>query len=264
MEQQVKELTTQIADRDDRLRKMEADLKDSIDKGFTLREIISELETQIESKTINEHVLETKVKELEKYIDVQNQQNESLHQEMESVKTDLVGRGYDEKIAKLEEELRQRQPSAEQNIVLEALTVQLRDIEETLERKTKNLETLHSTSGASLGCSSPSEDVSVNQDSPLHRQRKAGSAGSAEDGSPSGDKPKVTPLPVDEVQRIFDKLHRHSRVEDVAIKRINDLEMQISNIRSGYAPPSVCARDLMHGDPVFAGLARVLYYLEQE
>ncbi|XP_050081236.1 pericentrin-like isoform X1 [Anopheles maculipalpis] len=235
MEQHVKELTTQIADRDDRLRKMEADLKDSIDKGFTLREIISELETQIESKTINEHVLETKVKELEKYIDVQNQQNESLHQEVESVKTDLVGRGYDEKIAKLEEELRQRQPSAEQCIVLEALTVQLRDIEETLERKTKNLETLHSTSGASLGCSSPSEDVSVNQDSPLHRQRKAGSAGGAEDGSSSGDKPKVTPLPVDEVQRIFDKLHRHSRVEDVAIKRINDLEMQISHIRSGYA-----------------------------
>ncbi|XP_035892556.1 pericentrin isoform X2 [Anopheles stephensi] len=235
MEQQVKELAVQIADRDDRLRKMEADLKDSIDKGFTLREIISELETQIESKTINEHVLETKVKELEKYIDVQNQQNESLHQEMESVKTDLVSRGYDEKIAKLEEELRQRQPSAEQSIVLEALTVQLRDIEETLERKTKNLETLHSTSGASLGCSSPSEDVSVNQDSPLHRQRKGGSAGGAEDGSSGGDKPKVTPLPVDEVQRIFDKLHRHSRVEDVAIKRINDLEMQISNIRSGYA-----------------------------
>ncbi|EAA07010.5 AGAP010655-PA, partial [Anopheles gambiae str. PEST] len=222
MEQQVKELTTQIADRDDRLRKMEADLKDSIDKGFTLREIISELETQIESKTINEHVLETKVKELEKYIDVQNLQNESLHQEMESVRTDLAGRGYDAKIAKLEEELRQRQPSAEQSIVLEALTVQLRDIEETLDRKTKNLETLHSTSGASVGCSSPSEDVSVNQDSPLHRQRR--SAGGA-----------VTPLPVDEVQRIFDKLHRHSRVEDVAIKRINDLEMQISNIRGGYA-----------------------------
>ncbi|XP_061519075.1 A-kinase anchor protein 9 isoform X3 [Anopheles gambiae] len=243
MEQQVKELTTQIADRDDRLRKMEADLKDSIDKGFTLREIISELETQIESKTINEHVLETKVKELEKYIDVQNLQNESLHHEMESVRTDLAGRGYDAKIAKLEEELRQRQPSAEQSIVLEALTVQLRDIEETLDRKTKNLETLHSTSGASVGCSSPSEDVSVNQDSPLHRQRRsaggAGGDGAAEEdgGSPNGggDKPKVTPLPVDEVQRIFDKLHRHSRVEDVAIKRINDLEMQISNIRGGYA-----------------------------
>ncbi|KFB46504.1 AGAP010655-PA-like protein [Anopheles sinensis] len=238
VELQVKDLTAQIADRDDRIRKMETDLKDSIDKGFTLREIISELETQIESKTINEHVLETKVKELERYIDVQNQQNESLHQEMESFKTDLAVRGYDDKIARLEEELRQRQPTAEQSIVLEALTVQLRDIEETLERKTKNLETLHSTSGASLGCSSPSEDISVNQDSPLHRKRRAASSGAGVEGSAGENaesKPSVTPLPVDEVQRIFDKLHRHSRVEDVAIKRINDLEMQITNIRSGYA-----------------------------
>ncbi|XP_058118059.1 A-kinase anchor protein 9 [Anopheles ziemanni] len=237
VELQVKDLTAQIAERDDRIRKMETDLKDSIDKGFTLREIISELETQIESKTINEHVMETKVKELERYIDVQNQQNESLHQEMESFKTDLVVRGYDDKIARLEEELRQRQPTAEQSIVLEALTVQLRDIEETLERKTKNLETLHSTSGASLGCSSPSEDISVNQDSPLHRKRRAASGGAGVDGGAGSaeSKPSVTPLPVDEVQRIFDKLHRHSRVEDVAIKRINDLEMQITNIRSGYA-----------------------------
>ncbi|XP_058065530.1 A-kinase anchor protein 9 [Anopheles bellator] len=244
VELQVKELTVLIAERDERVRKMEGDLKDSIDKGFTLREIIAELETQIESKAINEHVLELKVKELEKYIDVQNQQNESLHQEMESIKADVAVRGYEEKIAKLEDELRQRQPSAEHSIVLEALTVQLRDIEETLERKTKNLETLNSTSGASLGCSSPSEDISVNQDSPLHRKRRSTAAGTVaaaesdgggtDDGT-AGDKPAVTPLPVDEVQRIFDKLHRHSRIEDVAIKRINDLEMQITNIRAGYA-----------------------------
>ncbi|XP_049538839.1 pericentrin isoform X2 [Anopheles darlingi] len=237
-EQQMKELTAQIAERDERVRKMETDLKDSIDKGFTLREIIAELETQIESKTINEHVLETKVKELEKYIDVQNRQNESLQQEMESFKADMVVRGYDEKIAKLEEELRQRQPSAEQGIVLQALIVQLHDIEETLERKTKNLETLNSTSGASLGCSSPSEDISVNQDSPLHRRKKSASSGGgagAEGGAGGEEKPAIPPLPVDEVQRIFDKLHRHSRIEDVAIKRINDLEMQITNIRSAYA-----------------------------
>lgn len=201
---------------------------------------------------------------------MQNLQNESLHQEMESVRTDLAGRGYDAKIAKLEEELRQRQPSAEQSIVLEALTVQLRDIEETLDRKTKNLETLHSTSGASVGCSSPSEDVSVNQDSPLHRQRRsaggAGGDGAAEEdgGSPNGggDKPKVTPLPVDEVQRIFDKLHRHSRVEDVAIKRINDLEMQISNIRGGYAVSDGFKRSfftLLHGSG--NGCAIILCYI---
>lgn len=132
----------------------------------------------------------------------------------------MTVRGYDDKIAKLEEELRQTKPSVEHSLVLEALTVQLRDVEETLERKTKNLETLHANSSASLVCSSPSEDISVN--SPSHRKK------SAENSS-------IPPLPVDEVQRIFDKLHRHTRVEEVAIKRINDLEMQICSVRNEYA-----------------------------
>ncbi|XP_062715949.1 A-kinase anchor protein 9-like isoform X4 [Aedes albopictus] len=216
-EQNSKELALELAARDEKIRKLENDLKDSIDKGFTLREIISELETQNESKAIDQQVLVTKLKELENYIDAQNRQNESLHQE-----TDMTVRGYDDRIAKLEEELRQSKPSVEHSLVLEALTVQLRDVEETLERKTKNLETLNSNSGASLVCSSPSEDVSVNQDSPLHRKKAAESS-------------SVTQLPVDEVQRIFDKLHRHTRIEEVAIKRINDLEMQICSVRNSYA-----------------------------
>ncbi|XP_062558955.1 centromere-associated protein E isoform X2 [Armigeres subalbatus] len=216
-EQHSKELSTELAARDDKIRKLENDLKDSIDKGFTLREIITELETQNESRGIDQQVLVTKIKELELYIDAQNRQNESLHQE-----TDIAVRGYDDRIAKLEEELRQSKPSLEHGLVLEALTVQLRDVEETLERKTKNLETLHSNSAASLVCSSPSEDISVNQDSPLHRKK-------------STENSSVPPLPVDEVQRIFDKLHRHTRIEDVAIKRINDLEMQISSVRNSYA-----------------------------
>ncbi|XP_053688729.1 A-kinase anchor protein 9 isoform X2 [Sabethes cyaneus] len=219
-EQHVKDLTAQLGEKDDKIRKLENDLKDSIDKGFTLREIITELETQVESKSINEHVLQSKVKELELYIDTQNRQNESLHQE-----ADGMTRGHSEKIAKLEEELRQSRPSVEQSLVLEALTVQLRDIEETLEKKTKNLETLHSNSAASLVCSSPSEDISMNQDSPLHRKR-------LREGETAG---QPLSLPVDEVQRVFDKLHRHTRIEEVAIKRINDLEMQIASVRASYA-----------------------------
>lgn len=62
MEQQSKEFSAQLIEKDDKIRKLEIDLKDSIDKGFTLREIITELETQIESKTINEHVLDVKIK----------------------------------------------------------------------------------------------------------------------------------------------------------------------------------------------------------
>lgn len=145
----------------------------------------------------------------------------------------MTVRGYDDRIAKLEEELRQSKPSVEHSLVLEALTVQLRDVEETLERKTKNLETLNSNSGASLVCSSPSEDVSVNQDSPLHRKKAAESS-------------SVPQLPVDEVQRIFDKLHRHTRIEEVAIKRINDLEMQICSVRNSYAVSTfLCTFDIV-------------------
>ncbi|XP_058833017.1 pericentrin isoform X2 [Topomyia yanbarensis] len=224
VDQNGKELCAQISGKDDIIRKLENDLKDSIDKGFTLREIISELETQIESKSINELILHAKIKELELYIDAQNRQNESLHQEVESIKMDATTRGYSEKIAKLEDELRYTRPSVEQSLVLESLTVQLRAIEDTLERKIKNLETLHSNSAASLVCSSPSEDISLNQDSPLHRKKC--NEGDAADQPPH--------LPVDEVQRIFDKLHRHTRFEEVAIKRINDLEMQIASVRSSF------------------------------
>ncbi|XP_055624894.1 A-kinase anchor protein 9 isoform X3 [Toxorhynchites rutilus septentrionalis] len=226
VEQQSKEFSTQLTEKDDKIRKLEIDLKDSIDKGFTLREIITELETQIESKTINEHVLDVKIKELENYIDAQNRQNESLHHEVESIRTDIAVRGYEDKIAKLEEELQRTRPSVEHSLVLEALTAQLRDIEETLDKKARNLETLHSNSAASLVCSSPSEDVSVNHESPLHK-KKINENGNA--GQP------LPPLPVDEVQRIFDKLHRHTRIEEVAIKRINDLEMQIGGLRGSFA-----------------------------
>lgn len=62
MEQQSKELSAELLARDEKIRKLENDLKDSIDKGFTLREIISELETQNESKAIDQQVLVTKLK----------------------------------------------------------------------------------------------------------------------------------------------------------------------------------------------------------
>lgn len=41
-------------------------------------------------------------------------------------------------------------------------------------------------------------------------------------------------LPVDDVQRIMEKLIKHNRAEEAAIKRIRDLEMQICNVRRSY------------------------------
>lgn len=67
---------------------------------------------------------------------------------------------YRDKIANLEEQLQHARPSAEQSILIEQISSQLKEIETSLDRKTKNFESLHSAI-YSASCSSPSEDVSV-------------------------------------------------------------------------------------------------------
>lgn len=62
MEQQIKEMTITIASYEDKKQKLEVDQKAYIDKIFVLREVIADLETQVETKALNEHVLSEKVK----------------------------------------------------------------------------------------------------------------------------------------------------------------------------------------------------------
>lgn len=182
MEQQIKEMTLSISDYEDKKQQLENDLKASIDKIFVLREIIAELEKQVETKSANENTLNEKIKvhptikqhprilyssnncflfeqSLETYANAQSHTNESLHDEMESLKTEMVT-NYRERISSLEEQLQNARPSAEQSMLIEQISGQLKEIEISLDRKTKNLESLHSAI-YSASCSSPSEDVSV-------------------------------------------------------------------------------------------------------
>lgn len=120
MDQQIKEMATSISSYEEKKLKLETELKASIDKIFDLRDIISELEKQVELKSINEHVLNEKVKVLETYLNTQNQTNDTLQEEMESLKTECVT-GYQEKIHNLEEQLRILRPSAEQTLMIEQI-----------------------------------------------------------------------------------------------------------------------------------------------
>ena len=161
---------------------------------------------------------------MELYIDAQGRQNESLQQEMESFKTEVIVRGYDEKIANLEDQLRHVRPSDEQSVILDQMISQLKDIEDNLEKKTKALEALHANAGTISLSTSPSEDVSVAQDSPIRKANVAANEKQSNDSI----------IPIDEVQRIVDKLTKHSRVEDVTIKRVLDMEMQMNDFRTGF------------------------------
>nr|XP_036671686.1 pericentrin isoform X2 [Drosophila suzukii] len=217
LEAQFREVNHQLSESNAKRDKFEVELKASIDKIFVLREIISELETQVQTKALNEQVLGEKAKQLEEYVSLQMRDNDALQQEVHSLKTD-IGEGYQSRIRLLEEKLQQGRPSAEQGSVLSQVAEKLRDIETTLDQKTKILESLHnSNTVSSSGSLSVTEDVSI------HGSKEPTAAGS----------PSHTSLTVEGVQRVTEKLDRHTRVEEAAIKRIRDLEMQVHQLRAG-------------------------------
>lgn len=102
------------------------------------------------------------------------------------------------------------------------MRIQLRDIEMMLMKKTKDLEQLHMSS-ANVSCSSPSEDVSIREHLDATR-------------CPTPDEMHCSEtvhvgLPFEEIERINEKLVRHNRAEEVALKSIRDLEMQARSSR---------------------------------
>ncbi|XP_062136622.1 pericentrin isoform X7 [Drosophila sulfurigaster albostrigata] len=223
LESHLRDVNQQLSESNAKRDKFEVELKASIDKIFVLREIISDLETQVQTKALNEQVMEEKSKQLEDYVKLQMRSQDALQQEVHSLKTD-IGEGYKSRIRQLEKKLQQGMPSAEQSIVLNQVAEQLRDIETTLDQKTKTLESLHNSNTASNSCSlSATEDVSV------HGGSKQPTASHTAEGSPSC----LHSLTVEGVQRVAEKLDKHTRVEEAAIKRIRDLEMQVTQMRTG-------------------------------
>lgn len=83
-----------------------------------------------------------------------------------------------------------------------------------MDKRTHDLEGLHST--ISTTCSSPSEDMSIRDQI---RPRTPSSVLDECD------------VPLQQLARLKEKLLKHARAEDAAIKRIKDLEMQLVGVR---------------------------------
>lgn len=166
----------------------------------------------------------TKFQELQNYINAQNRTNDTLKQDIETFKEELEDQGYVERIRSLEEQLKSAQPSAEHCLLIDQITAQLKSVGMTIERKTKTLEGFHAfSSTCSTTCSSPSEDVSV---------RGSGDMLDGADRSPF--KSLKMDGPFDEIQRVFEKLAKHNRIEEATVKRATDLEMQVNGIKGNY------------------------------
>lgn len=199
---------------------LQTDLKESINKIYDLREIIVELEKQIKEK-------DNTIKTLESDIECQKSTADSLQAEMKRLFTQTeITPTYEEKIHQLEEQLESLQPNADQSAAIERIASHLREIEDNLDRKINLLESVHVVTGTLTTCSSPSEDVSVR-----------GSGNNLDAAiSPRNFKylAKDPSFPVDQIMRILEKLQKHSKVEEAAIKLVRDLEMQIKALHTSY------------------------------
>ncbi|GLH11847.1 Uncharacterized protein GBIM_16588, partial [Gryllus bimaculatus] len=212
LEQQGKEALARHQQLEAHREALQVELKAAVDKVWLLRDVVAELELQAEAKDARAAHLEARL--------------ESLRAE--------GGSEISRQVAALQEQLHAHRLQAEQcrPAAIKQMKAQIREMEVNVEKRTHQLEALHATSSNQ---SSPSEDVSVRDmfrsDSP--EDMRAASASPSLTGSmgSSPRSPPPVPLPVRELSRLQERLQRHARAEEAALKKTRDLEMQLKAAR---------------------------------
>lgn len=122
-----------------------------------------------------------------------------------------------------QEELNKHKLSSEHfnvnSSVLKQMKTELHEMQNQLDKRIREMESAHMC-GSNLSLSQPSEDVSIREQIDATRCL-------------TPDDPSSPPmLPLDQVLKLKDKLLKHARAEEVAFKRIKDLEMQLTTMKN--------------------------------
>ena len=223
LESQMREMSSMMSDTEAKKTETESELKAAIDKIWVLREIITELEQQLQIKTEKEESLQMQINQLETVIAAQTKNQHELVQELDAVKMGSESKHLNEHINQLQEELRKHKLSSEQfkvnSSALKQMKAELRDMQNQLDKRIRDLESAHMCS-SNLSLSQPSEDVSIREQIDASR-------------CPTPDDPMSPPmLPLDQLLKLKEKMLKHARAEEVAFKRIKDLEMQVAAFKN--------------------------------
>ncbi|XP_043797350.1 A-kinase anchor protein 9-like isoform X7 [Apis laboriosa] len=223
LESQMREMSSLMSDTEAKKNETESELKAAIDKIWVLREIITDLEQQLQIKTEKEESLQLQINQLETVIAAQTKNQHELVQELDAVKMGSESKQLNEHIIHLQEELRKHKLSSEQfnvnSAALKQMKTELRDMQNQLDKRIKELESAHMCS-SNLSLSQPSEDVSIRDQIDATR-------------CPTPDDPTAPPmLPLDQLLKLKEKMLKHARAEEVAFKRIKDLELQVTAFRN--------------------------------
>ncbi|XP_049849613.1 A-kinase anchor protein 9-like isoform X1 [Schistocerca gregaria] len=225
LEVQLKETHLLHSEETSRKEEIEGELKAAVDKIWVLREIITELEHQVEQRSQRETELEQRVESLQAILEQQTQNHQRLAEELDSLRIDSGSIELTQHINRLEDELQKHRLHVEQlqsnSTAIQEMKTQLQELGDFIDKKTKDLESLFVPS-CSISCSSPSEDVSI-------REQIESLRCDTPDEVSGSEVPLI--LPLDDLNRLQEKMHRHSKADEVALKRIHDLEMQLQTVR---------------------------------
>ncbi|XP_026667954.1 golgin subfamily A member 4-like isoform X3 [Ceratina calcarata] len=223
LESQMKEMSSLMSDTEAKKTETESELKAAVDKIWVLREIITDLEYQLQAKTEKEESLKMQISQLETVIAAQTKNQHELVQELDAIKMGSETKQLSEHINHLQEELRRHKLSTEQfnvnSAALKQMKSELRDMQNQLDKRIKDMESTHMCS-SNLSLSHPSEDISIRDQIEATR-------------CPTPDDPTAPPmLPLDQLLKFKEKMMKHARVEEVALKRIKDLELQVTALKN--------------------------------
>ncbi|XP_067211849.1 golgin subfamily A member 4-like isoform X3 [Linepithema humile] len=223
LESQMREMSSSISDMEAKKSEKESELKAAVDKIWVLRDIITDLEQQLQVKIEREESLQLQIGQLETVITAQTKNQQELVQELDAIKSGSESRHLNEQINHLQEELSKHKLSSEHfnvnSSVLKQIKAELHEMQNQLDKRIRELESAHMC-GSNLSLSQPSEDVSIREQIDATRCL-------------TPDDPSSPPmLPLDQVLKLKDKMLKHARAEEVAFKRIKDLEMQLTAIKN--------------------------------
>ncbi|XP_045775076.1 pericentrin-like isoform X4 [Maniola jurtina] len=211
LETQTREMNQIIAELETKKAATDDQLKTTEEKIGLLRDIIADLENQLEQKTLRETEVLEQLEQMKKTIDERDRKMRAVLGELESLRSERVDQSEVTCLKCCQEEDRYME-------LVEKIKEQARCLEEKLARSTRRLERAHERSSA---CTSErTEDVSLHEQQDTHLEMKS------PESNPS---PRVEPL--SELSRVWERLEAHSRAEEAALKRIADLEMQRAQLK---------------------------------
>ncbi|XP_029659532.1 centrosomal protein of 290 kDa-like isoform X2 [Formica exsecta] len=223
LESQMREMSSLMSDTEAKKSEKESELKAAVDKIWVLRDVIADLEQRLQDKIEREESLQLQISQLETVITAQTKNQQDLVQELDAIKSGTESRHLNEQINHLREELNKHKLSSEHfnvnSSVLKQMKAELHEMQNQLDRRIRELESVHMC-GSNLSLSQPSEDVSIREQIDATRCL-------------TPDDPSSPPmLPLDQVLKLKDKMLKHARAEEVAFKRIKDLEMQLTAMKN--------------------------------